>query len=134
MNYGSFSLGSDRSKAHDRCAGRVKSHLKTICTSAEKEMGLVPGTRTDAWGYNSKNKVLYLCEIKVQHKDLPKSVDQINDVVRRVKLTPEYIRLGEVFIVPVIAISNRLHKEEMDYYPGKWESFCDLCKKLGIAI
>lgn len=78
--------------------------------------------------------MLYLCEIKVQHKDLPKSVEQVMDALRRVKDTPKYIKLGKVATVPVIAISNRLYQEETGYYLGKWEGFCDLCKKLGIAI
>jgi len=125
---------SDRSKAHDRCAGRVKSHLKTICTSAEKEQGLVSGTRIDAWGYDSKKKILYLCEIKVQHKDFPKSIDQITNAERRVKLSPEFTRLGKARIVPVVAISNSLYNEETGYYPEKWASFCNTCSRLNISI
>jgi len=127
-----FTYGS-RSQAHARCVGQVKSHLKKICTSADKEMGLIPFRITDAWGYSSKKKVFYLCEIKVQHKDLHKSIAQISDTARRFKLNPDYIRLGgNVF--PIIAISNGLSREETSYYSQEWESFRETCKRLKISI
>jgi len=121
LSYNLF--GPTRSQAHAWCVGRVKRHLETMCTSADKERGLVPYRITDAWGYDSRKRVLYLCEIKVQHKDFYKSVVQIMDTVRQVKLSPEYKRLDKGIVVPVIAISNGLYHEEIDYYPEEWKQY-----------
>ena len=126
--------GYQNSKAHRTCVGRVKSHLKTMCTSVDHEIGLVPYRRTDAYGYNSKNKVLYLCEIKVERTDLPKVFEELPDQERRVKKTPEYIKAGVLKVVPVLAVSNKLYQELSKRYPDEWESMRGTCRKLGISI
>ena len=75
--------------------------------------------------------MLYLCEIKVQHTDLPKAYDELMDQARRIKQSPEFLKLDKVSVVPVLAVSNRLYQEELGYYRDKWVSVCETCKKLG---
>jgi hypothetical protein len=105
-----------------------------MCTSVDHEIGLVPYRRTDVYGYDSKNKVLYLCEIKVQRTDLPKVFEELPDQERRVKKTPEYIQAGVLKVIPVLAVSNNLYQEVSKHYPDEWKSTRSTCKKLGMSI
>ena len=119
----------ERSTYHATCVNRVKSHLKRICTKADKEQGLVPNRITDAWGYDKKIKTWYLCEIKVNLNDLHKAVTQIHDTVHRFKL-----KKSNDQVIPVIAIPNALYIDLKKYELDKWKSFCSLCKTVGVAI
>jgi len=120
--------GSERSTYHTTMVNRVNGHLRRICTSAEKEIGLVDNRITDAWGYDAKTRTYYLCEIKVNYKDLQKAVYQIHDTAFRYK--PKYDR--EATIIPVIAFPRRLYEELVDN--DNWKSFRDICNKSGVAI
>jgi len=119
---------SERSTYHKTMVNRVNGHLRRICTSAEKEICLVYGRITDAWGYDAKTRTYYVCEIKVNFKDLKKAVYQIYDTAKRYK--PKYDKYAN--IIPVIAFPKVLHKELNDY--DNWASLSDACIKLGVAI
>jgi len=118
----------ERSTYHTTMVKRVNGHLGRICTGAEKEMGLVYGRITDAWGYDGKTRTYYICEIKVNFKDLQKAVYQIYDTAFRYK--PKYDK--DAKIIPVIAFPERLYEELVGY--DNWGSLSDACNKLGIAI
>ena len=118
----------ERSTYHTTMVKRVNGYLRRICTAAEKEMGLVYGRITDAWGYDGKTRTYYVCEIKVNFKDLQKAVYQIHDTAFRYK--PKYDK--DANIIPVIAFPKGLYKELVDY--DNWGSLSDACNKLGVAI
>jgi len=118
----------ERSTYHTTMVNRVNAHLRRICTAAEKEMGLVYGRITDAWGYDGKTRTYYVCEIKVNFKDLQKAIYQIHDTAFRYK--PRYDK--DANIIPVIAFPKGLYKELVDY--ENWGSLSDACNKLGVAI
>ena len=119
---------SERSTYHTTMVKRVNGHLRRICTVAEKEIGLVDSRITDAWGYDAKTKTYYVCEVKVNFKDLQKAVYQIHDTAFR--YIPKYDK--EANIIPVIAFPIGLYKELVDY--DNWGSLSDACNKLGVAI
>ena len=120
---------AERSQLHKHCVSRVKSHLKRTCDNADKEQGLVSGRITDAWGYNRGEKTWFLCEIKVNIKDLQKGVTQIHDTCFRFKVSNQ----GDK-VIPVLAIPNKLYNEMRKYEPGQWSSFSSLCKNTDIAV
>ena len=133
MTMEEFLYGKSRSTYHPTCVKRVKSYLTRICTVAEKEQGLIPRRITDAWGYDDNKKIWYLCEIKVDGKDLYKAVVQIHDTVNRFQDSSLYKSRGGV-IVPVIAIPKLLYDGSVKYSTEKWGSYCSLCETNNIAL
>jgi hypothetical protein len=133
MSLGDFLGMPRRSQTHAYCVNRVTTHLKKICTVADKETKLVPGRVTDAWGYDNKKKVWYICEIKVAGTDLPKSAYQIHDTVCKFKES-EYYAKRPGTIVPVLAITSQFYLALRKHSLSKWEHFTDLLKIDNTAI
>jgi len=120
---------SERSTYHTTCVNRVASHLKRFCIEAGKERKFVSGRITDAWGYDSKTKTIYFCEIKVNSKDLMKGVYQIYETA--FKYTPKDPRNN---VIPVIAIPKKLYNELIKHDIEQWKSFRSLCETNKITI
>lgn len=124
-------FGSEpRSTYHTTCVRRVNQYLKRKCSKGGYEKGLVSGYRTDAFGYDSKFKTWYLCEIKVDPSDLKKAPQQILDTKFHFPKS-QYFHIGDK-IVPVIAIPARLAKFQVK--TNEWDSLRNTCKQLNIAI
>jgi hypothetical protein len=118
----------ERSTYHITMINRLNGHSGRICTAAEKETGLVYGRVTDAWGYDGKTRTYYVCEVKVNFKDLEKAVYQIHDTAYRYK--PKYDKHAN--IIPFISFPKRLYEKLVNYY--HWGSLSDACNNLGVAI
>jgi hypothetical protein len=128
MNY---SWGQQsRSTYHKTMVLRVNHYLKKKCDVASYEEELLSGYRIDAFGYNRKNKVWYLCEIKVEPSDLKKAPQQILDTKYHLPKTKLY-HIGDT-IVPVIAIPAKLANHLVKY--NEWDSLCNTCKMIRAAI
>ena len=124
---------SERSTYHKTMAHKVSAYLTRGFGKAEYERSLISGRTTDAFGYDEKIKTWYLCEIKVDGRDLYKAVVQIDDTVKRFKNSPLHKKYVGV-IVPVIAIPKRVYDDSVKYSAEKWESYCSLCKTNNIAL
>jgi len=122
-----FSFWGERSTYHKTCVRRVHAHLRRKYGIADFERSLVSDRITDAWGYDKKSKTWYLCEIKVNWSDLQKAPLQIHDTALRFKKNHK-----DSAVVPVIALPLKLQKELVKI--NTWNSFCDTCKKLNMAI
>ncbi|MFC1955052.1 hypothetical protein ACFLWZ_00685 [Chloroflexota bacterium] len=129
MDMGDLFFGKSRNTYHKTCVNRVKSHLKGICTVADKETGLVASRITDAWGYDRNTKTWYLCEIKVNPNDLLKAVTQIHDTCYKFKPKDP-----EDTVIPVIVIPLRLYDHFLKVDVDQWRSFRTLCDTTHIAI
>ncbi len=137
----------ERSTYHTTMVKRVNGHLRRICTASEKEIGLVYGRITDAWGYDEKTRTYYVCEIKVNFKNLQKAIYQIHNTAYCAALSPGKPTITLVLratlrykpnydkdanIIPVIAFPKGLYKELVDY--DNWGNLSDACNKLGVAV
>jgi len=125
-----FSWGLERSTRHATFVRRVRKYLEKKCGKADYELELVTGYRTDAFGYNRKSKIWYLCEIKVDPSDLKKAPQQILDTKFHFPKTPHYHK-GDT-IVPVIAIPARLATYLVKY--DEWDSLRNTCKMVKAAL
>jgi len=112
---------------HDLCVRKVYRYLKSKDMNAGQEKELVPGLRTDAFAYDEKTRIRYICEIKVAWSDLPKSPSQVMDTVRPLRKRKK----GDI-VVPVIAFPLPLQKELRK--DDRWNSFSATCRELGIEI
>jgi hypothetical protein len=121
---------SERSTYHKTCVRRVNSYLKQKCDEADYERELVTGYKTDAFGYNRKSKIWYLCEIKVDPNDLKKAPQQILDTKFHFPKTQHY-HIGDT-IVPVIAIPAKLANHLVKL--NEWDSLRNTCKMVKAAV
>jgi hypothetical protein len=117
-----------RSTYHETCVKRVRKYLEKKCGQAGLEEKLVHGHITDAFGYNKKSKIIYLCEIKVRRSDLRRAPNSIYETALRFKEK----RKDYKTVVPVIAVPARL--EEFLIKQDNWKPLCLMCKNLGIAV
>jgi hypothetical protein len=118
---------SERSTAHTNCVKKVYRYLKLKCDVADFERKIVADRITDALGHNTKSKLWYICEIKVNWSDLQKAAYQIHDTAFRFKKN----HLADT-VIPVIAFPTRLYKELIRF--DNWDSLRNLCKTMGVAI
>lgn len=114
-------------KDHDACVQKVYRYLKAKCSEADLERQLVADRRTDAYGYDKKAKIWYVCEIKVDWSDLQKAVYQVTDTAFRFQKTK---RASSV--IPVLAIPTPLQKKLHKW--DNWQSLCESCRRSGIEI
>jgi len=117
-----------RSTYHDTCVRRVRKYLEKKCGQAVSEGKVVPGHITDAYGFNKKLKIIYLCEVKVRRSDLRRAPNQIYETALRFKRK----RKDYNTVVPVIAVPARL--QNFLIKQDNWEPLCLMCGNLGIAV
>jgi hypothetical protein len=116
-----------RSTYHDTCVRRVRKYLEKKCGQARSEEQVVTGHITDAYGFNKKLKIIYLCEVKVRRSDLRRAPNQIYETALRFKK-----KRRDYSVVPVIAVPARL--QTFLVKQDNWEPLCLMCRNLGIAI
>lgn len=119
-----------RSTYHKTCVRRVNSYLKQKCSESGYERELVAGYKTDAFGYNRKSKIWYLCEIKVDPSDLKKAPQQILDTKFHFPQIRHY-HTGDT-IVPVIVIPAKLANYLVKI--NEWGSLRKTCRMVKVAI
>ncbi len=117
-----------RSTRHATFVKRVRKYLEKKCGRAGFEQKVVPGHITDAYGFNKKSKLIYLCEVKVRRSDLRRAPYQIYETALRFKKK----RKDFDTVVPVIAIPVKLQRFLIE--EDNWEPLCVMCNNLGIAI
>lgn len=117
-----------RSTYHNTCVKRVRKYLERKCGKAGSERKLIPGHITDAYGFNKKQKIIYLCEVKVERSDLNRAPKTIYETVLKFKRNHKDYDT----VVPVIAVGLRLHKFLVKQ--DNWESLFNMCKNLSIAL
>ena len=114
---------------HPACVRKVYRYLKSQkkCLEADYERSLVPGTRTDAYGYNGEERTWYICEIKTDLTDRHKAISELTDTCH-----PFQKRHRSDSVVPVLALTFRLEKDLRE--SGKWQGLLQNCNRLGMEI